>query len=331
MKFSFPLTARDREVGHRAESKLEIFFDLTLVVAFSMAATQFAHHAVEGHFFAAFSAFMLSMFGLVWAWSSYAWFSSAYEKNDFLYRSLTMMQMVGVVILTLGLPEAFQSLADGEKVQNSLMILGYVIMRVPLMIQWIRVSKGDARYHKAAFAQIKAIVALQVAWVVSIFVPLEGIIYHLVFSSLIAGELLVRIILDKKYPMKWQPDHIADRYGSLIIVALGECIFGLVAALRSLMDVSGWSLEVLVLGLSGVGIAFGLWRLYFAIPSGKLLEIFPKKATTWGYFHIFLFAAIVATGAGLDMVGYYLEKHTHLSSTQTVLTVALPIWILRGF
>ena len=42
-------------------------------------------------------------FGLIWAWIDYSWFASAYDTDDWLYRLLTMVQIIGVVIFTLGM------------------------------------------------------------------------------------------------------------------------------------------------------------------------------------------------------------------------------------
>ena len=42
-----------------------------------------------------------------WAWINFSWFASAYDTDDWLFRLLTMVQMVGVLILALGLPAMF--------------------------------------------------------------------------------------------------------------------------------------------------------------------------------------------------------------------------------
>ena len=70
-----------------------------------------------------------------------SWFASAYDTDDWIYRLLTMVQMVGVLILALGLPAMFESLDEGEHVDNGVMVLGYVVMRVPMVLQWWRASR----------------------------------------------------------------------------------------------------------------------------------------------------------------------------------------------
>ena len=43
-----------------------------------------------------------------------------------------MVQMAGVIVLSLGLPQMFESLDHGEDLALGVMVAGYVVMRVPL-------------------------------------------------------------------------------------------------------------------------------------------------------------------------------------------------------
>jgi low temperature requirement protein LtrA len=44
-----------------------------------------------------------------------------------------MVQMVGVIILALGLPQVFHSIDQGQPVDNSVTVAGYVVMRVAMV------------------------------------------------------------------------------------------------------------------------------------------------------------------------------------------------------
>ena len=55
-----------------------------------------------------------------------------------------MVQMIGVVILALGLPALFESIDEGEYVNNVVMVAGYVVMRVGLLFQWLRAARAVA-------------------------------------------------------------------------------------------------------------------------------------------------------------------------------------------
>ena len=91
---------------HRAATPLELLYDLTFVVAFGVASEQFAHLLAEGHLAAGLTAFVLAVFAICWAWINFSWFASAYDTDDWAFRLATMVQMVGVIILALGLPQS---------------------------------------------------------------------------------------------------------------------------------------------------------------------------------------------------------------------------------
>ena len=122
---------------------LELLFDLTFVVAFGIAANEFAHMLAENHVGAGLLGFSFATFAICWAWINFAWFASAYDTDDWIYRLMTMLQMVGVIILALGFPQMFASIEHGEHVDNRVMVAGYVVMRIALVGQWLRAAKQD--------------------------------------------------------------------------------------------------------------------------------------------------------------------------------------------
>ena len=129
---------RDPHEAHRVATPLELLFDLTFVMAFGQAASQFAHALSEGHYMAALLGFGFASFAICWAWINFSWFSSAFDTDDWIYRLVTMVQMIGVLVLAVGLPRLFASIEHGAHLDNSVMVLGYVIMRVALLSQWLR-------------------------------------------------------------------------------------------------------------------------------------------------------------------------------------------------
>ena len=92
----------------------------------------------------------------------------------------------------------------------------------------------------------------------------------------------------------WHAHHIAERYGLMVIIALGEGLLGTTAALGALIDVTGWTLDVALLGLAGTAMTFGIWWTYFVVPCGDLLHAYRSRVFGWGYGHIPLFGAVVA-------------------------------------
>jgi low temperature requirement protein LtrA len=89
---------------------LELLYDFTFVVAFGTAADQLAHYLAEAHLGPAIGGFCSAVLAVTFAWMNYSWFASAYDNDDWVLRVATMVQMVGVIVLSLGIPEMFASI-----------------------------------------------------------------------------------------------------------------------------------------------------------------------------------------------------------------------------
>jgi low temperature requirement protein LtrA len=125
----------------------------------------------------------------------------------------------------------------------------------------------------------------------------------------------------------WHPHHIAERYGLLAMIALGEGILGTVAAMSGLVHDSaiGWTRDAIMVLAAGVGLTFGMWWTYFVIPWADILHHHRERSFFWGYGHILIFASIAATGAGLHVAQYYIEGRSHIGTTGTLLTLVVPV------
>ena len=164
------MTGRDPHEEHRVATPLELLFDLTFVIAFGLASSQFAHALAEGHYAAALLGFGFASFAICWAWVNFSWFSSAYDTDDWIFRLVTMVQMIGVLVLAIGLPRMFASIEHGEHLDNSVMVLGYVIMRVAMVFQWLRAARQDPARRRACLTYAIAISVAQLGWVVQILI-----------------------------------------------------------------------------------------------------------------------------------------------------------------
>jgi low temperature requirement protein LtrA len=320
------MAGRDPDEDGRSSTPLELLFDLTFVIAFGVAADELAHALAEQHVQEGVLAFLLGAFTVSWAWINFTWFASAYDTDDWIFRLTTMVQMVGVILVALGLPDMFASLIHHEgHLDIGLMVLGYVTMRAPMVAQWLRAGRQDPTRHALCSRMVWTLVVAQVGW--ALLIPLHPpmgltavIVVGLVGLEL-AGPLLAER-LDGGSP--WHGHHIAERYGLMVIIALGEGLLGGTAALAVLIE-DGWTVEVVVLGLAGVALTFGVWWTYFVIPFGHLLAAHRERSFGWGYGHIPLFGAVVAMGAGLHAAAYFLEHKSELDATGTILAVAVPV------
>ena len=322
------MAGRDPHEVHRAATPLELLFDLTFVVAFSQAANELSHYLAEGHIRTAIVGFCFAMFAVCWAWINFSWFASAFDTDDWIYRTATMVQMIGVIILALGLPTMFASIDAGELVDNRVMVGGYIVMRVAMVFQWLRAARQDPIRRPACLTFAVTISMAQVGWIVVLLAETSVLVMFLWVVVLVAVELLGPIIAERKVRTPWHAHHIAERYGLLAIIALGEAIIGTVAALSVVIEQTGWTFDATVLGLAGIGLTWGLWWIYFIVPSAEILHAHRERAFLWGYGHIVVFAGIAAVGAGLHVAAYYLEGVSHLDATATILAIAVPLGIV---
>jgi low temperature requirement protein LtrA len=321
-----PMSGRDPHEPHRVATPLELLYDLTFVVAFGVAGNEAAHDLAEAAWGPALIGFGFAMFAVSWAWIQNTWFASAYDNDDWIYRLLTMVQMIGVLVLALGLPPMFASLEHGAHVDNGVMVLGYVIMRVGLIALWVRVVRQDETRRKSALTYVITLTIAQIGWIGLLAAGTSIGVMFAIAAVLVVVELTGPAIAERHFgETPWHAHHITERYGLLTIITLGEVILGTVAAVGAIIDADGWTVETTLVGFAGVALAFGMWWMYFVTPSAELLHHFRERSFGWGYGHLLVFASIAATGAGLHVAALSIEHEAHISELAVVATTAVPV------
>jgi low temperature requirement protein LtrA len=321
-------TGRDPRETHRAATPLELLYDLTIVVAFGIAADECAHYIADDHVGAGIGGFVFASFAVTWAWLNYSWFASAYDTDDWVFRLTTMVQMAGVVVLALGLPEMFASIDHSDTLDNDVMVAGYVVMRVPLVFLWWQVSRHDRPHAMTAYTYMLTVGSAQVGWVALAVLDLPIATTFGLFPILLALEFAGPFYAERKGRTPWHPHHIAERYGLLVIITLGEVIIGTTAALNALVHgEAGWTVDAALLMVAGVGLTFGCWWAYFCVPWSEPLARRRERAFVFRYGHLLVFTSLAAMGAGLHVAAYALEGVAKIGTTATVLSVAIPVAI----
>jgi len=322
------MSGRDPHEAHRVATPLELLFDLTFVIAFGVAASELAHMLAENHLGAGLAGFAFATFAVSWAWINFSWFASAYDTDDWVYRLTTMLQMVGAVVLALGIPPVYSSIYEGRHVDNRVLVAGYVVMRVAMILQWLRAARQDPARRRACLTYATSITVAQVGWIAVIVVDSSVPTTFVLVAVMTLVEMSGPWLAEKRMGgTPWHSHHIAERYGLLVIIALGEGVIGTVATLTAVVHDQGWTFDAASVVIAGIGLTFGMWWVYFVIPTADLLHARRARSFPWGYLHILVFGAIVATGAGLHAAAYYLEHHSTLDSMSTVLAVAVPVGV----
>jgi low temperature requirement protein LtrA len=324
-----PMRGRARHEHHRAATPLEALYDLVFAAAFGVAASQLASGVAAGRGGAAVGAFAFAVAAVIWAWINFAWFASAFDTDDWLFRVFTMVQMAGVIVLAIGLPVMFESLETHGEFDNKVMVAGYIVMRVGLLAQWLRASR-DPVYRSRALTYVAFIAVAQIGWVFVAWVPLPmgAALGAAVICWLI--ELGGPIIAERKGEGQnrgtpWHPHHMAERYSLLTIIALGETVIGTLAAAQEVSDARGWTAETVVVIGAGVAMTLALWWVYTMMPSAPVLAVHRQRSFVWGYGHAIIFASVAAVGAGLHAIGYAYHHEHPLPTLTVMLMIAIPV------
>src|SRR5579862_6766303 len=111
------------------------------------------------------------------------------------------------------------------------------------------------------------------------------------------------------------------------MIALGEGVVGTVAALSAVVDRQGWTLDAVLTGMAGMGLTFGMWWVYFLVPSGEILQRHRNRAPVWGYVQMLVVTSIVAAGAGLRVSADFIEGKGAITPIAAVLAVVVPVGV----
>jgi len=320
-----PLTDLVAPGAARRVTPLELLYDLTYVVAFGAAAEELAASFAVGQFTAGVAAYLFAIFAVGWAWLNFTWYTSAYGNDDALFRVATIVQMVGALILVFGLPQSFEDAADGRSPNNLLLVVGYLVMRVPLVALWLRAAVHDPAHRRTTLAYAITNVVAQLAWLLTAVIPMPTVIAVLALGALVAAEMTARVVIENVLGWTpWDAGHIAERFGLLTLITLGEIIFATTRTVSALTQEQGWSLPAVVIATSGLVLAAGLWWAYYLVPSQVLLRLWPGRVFAWRYTHLLLFAAVPAVGAGLRVAADALEGGGP-TLLQIALSLAVPV------
>ena len=312
------MSGRDPNETHRASTPLELLFDLCFVVAISMAAIELHQGIGGGHTGPFVLRYLLAFFAIWWAWVNFTWFASAYDTDDVPYRLLTLLQMAGVLVFATGIP------AGIGHFDFTVMVLGYVVMRVALIGQWLRAAREDQAGRPAAVRYAAGVGILQFGWLAWLVLP--PAFGYPVFAALAVAELAVPMWAEiRGTETTWHPEHIAERYGLFTIIVLGEAILGITESVKGALAAGGLSGTVAMLAIGGLLIVFGLWWAYFKAPAAEGLRGALRTTAGWAYGHYVVYAGIAALGAGFEVAVDVVTHHSEASPVTAAGAIAVPL------
>lgn len=306
---------RDGDEDERTSTPLELFFDLTFVVAVGRVAAGFHHEIAAGHTADGIVGFVTLFLAVWWAWMNFTWFATGHDADDVPYRVLTFVQIAGALVFAIGVSRAME---DGN---FAIVAVGYVIMRLGLVVDWLRVARDEPAHRPRALRFAVAITVVQVLWVARLAIDsYRGALAA--FVVLFGLELLIPLWAERAAARTpFHPAHIVERYGLFTIIVLGESVLSAANGLQEGIDEVGVTARLVAIGVAAMVLAFSAWWLYFDHP-GHLAPT-PATAFRWGYAHVLVFATLAAMGAGIHIAAGAATGHGP-SPRIAALAVALP-------
>ena len=324
-----PMRARDISEAHRPSTELELFFDLIIVIAIASLTAAFHHAISAGHGLQMLPNFIFLFLALWWAWMNFTWFASGFDNDDPLYRLLVLVIMAGALIFAGGIGYIF------ETMDFSLGLIGWVIMRVVMVLLWLRAAKHTPALRKTCYRYAICITLTQILWVgLATFITAGNGLFIALGCLIYFCEWSVPPFAERAGRTPWHRHHIIERYGLLTIIVMGEVLLSIATTFGAQFS-GAMDAELMEIALTALIIIFSMWWIYFAEEQHLSRDDF-AHVFIWGYGHLFLFASIALMGAGLAA---YFDAMTHHSEAnpQSVgwfvgapLAVALlTIWAVR--
>jgi low temperature requirement protein LtrA len=279
-----------RGEDHRI-TPLELFFDLAMVFAFTQVTRLLADDPSWGGVLRG----MLVLAALWWAWNGYAWLTSATDVDEGGIR-LAMLASTGAMLLVaVAVPDAFGDDAV-------LFGVAYLVVRLLHLLLSALVARDDLDSRGAILRF--APTAILGASLLAVAGFLEGDWRIAVWVVAIAIDYLGPVVIGIGRGWGVAAEHFAERFGLIILIALGESIIAIGFGAGSDLDAG-----VLVAVMLGVITISALWWLYFDVAAifarRRLLEVSGVERSrlardSYAYLHMPVIAGVVLFAFGLE-------------------------------
>ncbi len=321
------MVRRSPDEEGRTTTPLELFFDLVFVVAIAQASSGLHHSIISGHAADGILKYFMVFFAIWWAWINFTWFATTYDTDDVLHRLVVFVQLAGALILAAGIHSAF------AEMDFTLATIGYAVMRFAIVSEWLRAARNDPEHASRARRMALGIAILQLMWIGRLF-TLEAWGMQ-TFFILVFLELAVPAWISSKTQLVFHAEHIAERYGLLTIIVLGESILAASMSIQTFMAAGGSTIDLIPTLVGGFLIVVSLFWLYFEKDAAGILTSV-RRAFIWGYGHYFIYAAGAAVGAGIAIEMDIVSGGLDLHGIHAGLSVSVPtaiflvcVWWLR--
>jgi low temperature requirement protein LtrA len=288
----------EREAEHQV-TPLELFFDLVFVFAF----TQVTRLLVDDPTWGGALRGMLVLAALWWAWSVYAWLTSAMDVDEGGIRLAMLAAMGAMFGVALAVPGAFGDDAV-------LFGIAYLLVRLLHLVLSAIVGRVDPDRLGALLRFAPTAIAGPLLLVFAGF--LEGDARIAIWLVALGIDYVGPVVIGVGGGWRVASEHFAERHGLIIIIALGESLISIGVG-------AGLELDPGVLATAALGIVVvsALWWLYFDVAAIfarrrlveiRGLELHRLALYAYGYLHLPMVAGIVLFALGLETTLHHLDE-----------------------
>ncbi|NNH73286.1 low temperature requirement protein A [Nocardia uniformis] len=292
-------------------TQLELFFDLVLVFAFTMVTDLAAHDLTAVNMVRAVVVIAL----LWWLWIAYSWLGNVVKADEGVMRVAIFVAMGAIFLMALSIPEAFHD-TPGGWYAPLVFAIGYMVVRVVHIGVFLIASANDAQLRGQVVRW--GLGSLTIGGALLVFAAFtHGSLQIMLWIAAIAGDMAWTLLAGTDWRIN-SVKHFSERYGLIIIVALGESIVSIGIGVAGLPI--SWPIALgSMLGLAVSGL---LWWAYFDI-AALTVEHAMHQATgerririargSYTYWHFPMIVGVIALSLGLKKVLNYVggaDGHT---------------------
>ncbi|EME53311.1 low temperature requirement protein A [Amycolatopsis decaplanina] len=314
-----------REEDHKVTT-LELFFDLVFVYAITQTTQLMADHLTPlgiGQGVA-----MIAV--LWWCWCAYAWLANTLHVDRGIAQLAMFAAMGTMFLVSLTIPEAFTDLPGG--LYAPLMFVGcYFVVRLLHLTAYFGAARTDPELRKVVLKMFVGLLPSVALLTVAAF--FSGWVQLGIWAIAMLADY-VNVFRTRSSDWRLhQPGHFAERFGLIVIIALGESIVAIGIGISSYP----MSWPITLAAVFGLTLASAMWWMYFAVVA-HVSEHNLKRAEgvervrigtdTYTFLHLPLIAGIVLVALGLKKSLLYVSDTEHHSLVDGL--HGTPIWALTG-
>src|SRR2546429_684725 len=280
---------RQAEGAHRV-TPLELFFDLVVVFAITQVTSFLSRPPTWGGLLRG----LLLLGMLWWAWSAYAWLTNTLDPEEGAARLAVLAAVAAMLIVSLAAPAAFGP--DGV-----IFGVAYLVVRALHLVLFAIAGRGDRDLFRAVVRILPPSILAPALLVVAGF--LDGSGQLALWGAALAIDYLGPVV---GHMRGWRvsPEHFVERFGLIIIIALGESIVAIGVGASGV----GLDIGVIAAALLGITVAACLWWSYFDwvvyVAQARLTEATGARRAAlardlYSYLHLPMVGGIVLFAFGL--------------------------------